>query len=208
MKFRFIFAALVTSVSSVASAQSTLAPVPQGSYVIENVSVLPMDREQILRNQTVVVERGVIVRVGPSKRVRVPKGALRIDGTGRYVTPGLTDMHSHAWQPEDLLLNLANGVTTVRVMWGTPDVQKLQRGVTAGAIAGPDMVVAGPMIDGKPAHHFGSAEVTNAEEAIAEVRAQKAAGYDFIKPYSVLSKPAFEAILAEAKRLSIPVAGH
>src|SRR3712207_9332480 len=88
-----------------------------------NVNVIPMDRERVLRNQTVVVRDGLIAEVGDAKKVRVPAGALRIDGRGKYLLPGLHDMHTHLFSdeefpdelaPDELLVMLANGVTTVR----------------------------------------------------------------------------------------------
>src|SRR3712207_5329212 len=102
-----------------------------------NVNVIPMDRERVLKNQTVVVRDGLIAEVGDAKKVRVPAGALRVDGRGKYLLPGLIDMHTHLFSDGDfpdalagdeLMLMLANGVTTARLMIGTPERSEERRG--------------------------------------------------------------------------------
>jgi len=108
-----VFAALAASVSA-----ETVA--------FTNVNVIPMDRERVLANQTVVVKNGLIVEIGDTKKVKLPKDALRIDGTGKYLIPGLVDMHTHLLSdsdefpdsigPDELRVMVANGVTTVRFM--------------------------------------------------------------------------------------------
>src|SRR5688500_5377664 len=95
-----------------------------------NVSVIPMDRERVLRDQTVVVRAGRIAAIGPASRTPVPKNAVRVDGRGKYLMPGLFDMHTHLFSDdafpdelgdEELFVMLANGVTTVRLMIVTPE---------------------------------------------------------------------------------------
>lgn len=88
-----------------------------------NVHVVPMDRERILENQTVVVRDGVIERIGDSGEVDMPAAALVIEAEGKYLMPGLVDMHVHVKEENELLLFVANGVTTVRDMWGTTGMQ-------------------------------------------------------------------------------------
>ena len=105
----FILAALVTSVSA-----QTVA--------FTNVSVIPMDRERVLVKQTVVVKNGLIAEIGDAKKVKLPKDAVRVDGTGKYLVPGLVDMHTHLLSdsnefpdsigPDELRVMVANGVTT------------------------------------------------------------------------------------------------
>src|SRR5438270_4118275 len=88
--------------------------------VFRNVSILPMDSERVLRNQTVVVKDGTIVAIGEAREVAIPTDALVIDGSGKYLLPGLADMHVHS-DPSDFLLFLANGITTIREMNGSAD---------------------------------------------------------------------------------------
>ena len=85
-----------------------------------NVNVVPMDSERILEGQTVVVKNGKIDTIGPSLSVQIPAAAFEIDGSERYLMPGLADMHVHNWSENEFVLFLANGVTTIRNMWGAP----------------------------------------------------------------------------------------
>jgi|GEM_PF-6985483 len=98
-----------------------------GLYAITDVAVIPMDRERVLEGQTVVVDGGRIIDIGPSTRVAVPDGATRIDGRGRFLIPGLAEMHAHIpgpqnpeWAEDVLTLYVAAGVTFARGMLGHP----------------------------------------------------------------------------------------
>ena len=107
-----------------ARGDSTPPPQPQSTTVSGTVTafvgvhVVPMDREHVLEDRTVLVRGDRIVRIGPAGDVAVPAGAAVIDGRGKYLMPGLADMHVHVWCEGDLLLYVANGVTTVRNMSG------------------------------------------------------------------------------------------
>lgn len=108
----------------------THAEPQQQAIAFTNVNVVPFDRERILPGQTVVVRDGRIAEIGSAEKIKVPAGALQIDGRGKYLMPALADMHVHlfpgAGQPDDLAnqqlqLFLANGVTTIRNMIGKPE---------------------------------------------------------------------------------------
>ena len=86
----------------------------EGTIAFVDVNVVPLDRERILGRQTVVVRAGSIVAIGPSAEVRLPARARVVDGRGKYLMPGLADMHAHLVRKEDMLLYVARGVTTVR----------------------------------------------------------------------------------------------
>ncbi|MET0624550.1 MAG: amidohydrolase family protein [Pyrinomonadaceae bacterium] len=181
----------------------------------EHVNVIPMDRERVLRDQTVVVRDGLISEVGDARRARVPKGALRIDGRGKYLLPGLVDMHTHLFTdddyiPDELALMLANGVTTIRLMIGTPEQLSLRREVEAGRLLGPTLYVASPQLAGRAygGGVFNGREVKTAQEARAAVRDFKAAGYDFIKLTTDITPEVYDAATAEAKASGIRVVGH
>lgn len=188
--------------------------------VFEHVNVLPMDRERVLRDQTVVVRDGLISEVGDARRVRVPKGALRIEGRGKYLLPGLVDMHTHMFTDDDyipeelagdeLALMLANGVTTIRLMIGTPEHLRLRREVEAGRLLGPTLYVASPQLAGRASGGgvFNGRVVKTAEEARAAVRDFKAAGYDFIKLTTEITPEVYDAATAEAKASGIRIVGH
>ena len=162
-------------------------------------------------DQTVVVQAGLIKAVGARGAVVVPVGALEIAGAGKYLMPGLADMHVHLEYFEDptiLKLFLANGVTTVRNMDGRPYILDWRKQIDLGALLGPAIYTAGPLLDGDPPLRPDNTVVRNGAEGRAAVVAQKAAGYDFVKVYTNLSAEAWEAILAAAREYDMPVAGH
>src|SRR5688572_12349821 len=119
----------------------TIAQTKNDSVAFVGVSVIPMDREGILRDQTVVISRGKIVKLGSSKAARVPKNALIIDGRGKYLIPGLCDLHIHLRSTDELLSYLAHGVTTVLHMSGAesgaPDLLRYRRELATGEMLGP-----------------------------------------------------------------------
>jgi imidazolonepropionase-like amidohydrolase/uncharacterized protein YdbL (DUF1318 family) len=206
---------LLLSLTGAAHAQSARGRVT----VFENVNVIPMDRERVLREQTVVVRDGLIYEVGAAKRVRVPQGATRIDGRGKYLLPGLVDMHTHLFSDEDfpeelaedeLALMLANGVTTIRLMIGTPEHLAMRRRVEAGDLLGPALYVASPQLAGRKygGGVFNGRVVTTAAEARAAVRDFKAAGYDFIKLTTAITPEVYDAVTEAAKESGIRVVGH
>ena len=173
-----------------------------------NVTVLPMDREGVLADQTVVVRDGRIAEVGPAARVRVPAGALRVDGRGRYLMPGLAEMHGHLPNPNAgaaitetvLFLYVANGVTVVRGMQGNTDHLDLKRRVAAGEVLGPRLFVPGPQLSGN--------SVPTADSGRRLVEAQQAAGFDHVKIQEGLARDVYDTIVATAKRVGIAFAGH
>ncbi len=171
-----------------------------------DVNVVPMDSERVLADQTVLVEDGRITVIAPASEVRVPAGALRIDGRGKYLMPGLTDMHVHTWQ-ENLFVFLANGVTTIRIMNGSPVVLGWRERVEQGELEGPTIYAVGRIFD---APSGGSGDVTykTAEDVRRLVAEDVAAGYDFIKVYNRLPGYAYDAVVAATAQNDIPVVGH
>ncbi len=171
-----------------------------------NVNVIPMTTEVVLRAQTVVVENGVITAIGNVDVVPVPENAAIVDGTDRYLMPGLTEMHGHVTGTGDaeierlFSLFLANGVTTVRGMLGRPSHLRLRDDIAAGKIFGPRLITSGPSFNGN--------SVTGIEQGARMVREQHAAGYDFLKIHPGLSEAEFEAIADTANEIGIPFAGH
>ena len=162
-----------------------------------------------------VVRDGRVVAVGPVARVAVPRGARRIDGRGRWLIPGLADMHVHlhaddaipdSVAPRELGVMLANGVTTARLMIGTPEHFVLRRDLLAGRVMGPQLWVASPQLTGRPAEN--ARVVTTADEARAAVREVSEAGYDFVKLTTFISRPVYDAVVDEAARRRIRVVGH
>lgn len=180
-------------------------------FAFVNVNVVPMDSERVLQNQTVVVRSGRIAAMGAAKRVSVPKGAVRIDGRGRYLMPGLVDMHVHLEyfdRDAQLLLFLANGVTTVRNMDGRANILLWRNRVNDGSLLAPTIYTAGAILEGKPPFRNDNKVIETPAQAEAAVAEQKKAGYDFIKVYHTLDRETYLAIVAAAKKNGLPVAGH
>jgi imidazolonepropionase-like amidohydrolase len=180
------------------------------------VNVIPMDRERVLMNQTVVVRDGIIAEIGSVKKIKIPKDAVRVDGAGKYLIPGLVDMHTHLQSDEDefpdslaedeLRVIIANGVTTVRFMIGTPELLALRARSAKGEIEAPTIYVASPHLTGK---EQGNDFVVNTpEEGREAVRKSKAAGYDYIKVTTFIKPEVYEAAVDEAEKIGIRVVGH
>ena len=179
-----------------------------GTIAFVGVHVVPMDRETLLENHTVIVSGGRIRTIGPAGRVAVPDGALRIDARGKYLMPGIAEMHAHI-PPTDVtdeqveplfLLYLSNGITTVRGMLGHPSHLALRDRVARGELLGPRIYTSGPSLNGN--------SIPNPDSARAAVRHQKALGYDFLKIHPGLTRASYDAMAEEARRLGIPFAGH
>lgn len=163
-----------------------------------NVNVLPMDKEGILENQTVIVTNGVISAIGPASKTKAPKGAMVIDGKGKYLMPGLVDMHAHLNSPNELPLYLANGVTTVYNLNGRPAHLIWREEIKQGKLLGPTIYTCGPTIR----------TAQKADEARQLVEEQSKAGYDSIKIYNGVSKEAYDVLIAEAKKHNMLYVGH
>ena len=183
-------------------AQTSLAE--QTAFI--NVNVVPMSSEVIIKQQTVIIDRGVIQAIGPVDDVPIPKGATVVDGTDRYLMPGLAEMHAHVPDADTKELDryfslyVANGVTTIRGMLGRPSHLGLRQDLLDGDVFGPRLVTSGPSLNGR--------SVSNASHARRLVEEQHAAGYDFIKVHPGLSSAEFQALAETANALDMPFAGH
>ena len=178
-----------------------------GDIAIVGATVVPMDREGTLPDQTVLVRGATILAVAPTAEIEVGAATV-VDGHGKWLVPGLADMHVHMMEERDLELFLLNGVTVVRDLFGSPRNLRWREAIGSGAMKGPTLILAGPIIDGDPPVWPGSAVVTTPEAARKEVQAQKKAGYDWLKVYNGLTTEVYQAVLAEGKAQGMPVAGH
>jgi len=195
----------------------TVAGMPK--YAVTGVNVIPMDKDTVLSGQTVLISSGKIISIGP--RLKVPRHTIIINGEGKYLMPGLTDMHSHFFYeqgvdkryiPEELKIMLANGVTTARIMNGCKLYQDAKYAVATGKTPGPELFVASPQFVGEwpwtndtiSPHQI----VRNEEEAIAAVKKYKNEGYDAIKITFFVRRPAYDAIIRTAAEEHIKVTGH
>jgi imidazolonepropionase-like amidohydrolase len=178
------------------------------SLALTHVNAIDVAKGTVLRDQDVIVEDGRITSVQPSGRASIPRGAQTIDVTGKYVIPGLADMHVHWYDDRFLDLFVANGVTTVRQMWGMPFHQGWRTRIERGDLRGPRLSIGSPIVDGPKPMWPGSIAVSDASTAREVVAAIKRDGYDFVKVYERLSPEAYRAITVEARALGMPVAGH
>lgn len=216
----FVFAFAIAFCNPSAAAQQA----PATAFV--HVNVVPMDREIVLRDQTVIVKDGKVVALGPSQSIKVANGSQRIEGSNHYLMPGLADMHVHFIRPATAekmassaatyaeenprlpLLFVASGVTAVRNMWGHPAIGALNDKIQNGQLIGPTIYSVGPITDGDPPTFGGMRIVTTDAQARQAVREDKAAGYIGIKVYNQLSVPVYKAIGAEAAKQHLPIMGH
>jgi imidazolonepropionase-like amidohydrolase len=192
----------------------TFLAIQAQTVAFTNVNVIPMDKERVLENQTVLVRDGFIVEIG--KNVKIPKDAVKIDGRGKYLIPGLMDMHTHLLSDGDdypdsiaedeLRVMIANGVTTIRLMIGTPEQLILRARSANGEIIAPTIYSASPHLTGR--EQGNDFVVNTAEEAREAVRKSKAAGYDFIKITTFIKAEVYEAAIDEAAKQNIRVVGH
>ncbi|HTE52866.1 MAG TPA: hypothetical protein VK698_18560, partial [Kofleriaceae bacterium] len=169
---------------------------------------MPMASDGVLAHHTVVIRGDRIAAVAPSASLHLPRGVTVIDGAGKWLIPGLADMHVHTWYDDDLTLFLAAGVTTIRNMWGVPQHLTWRSQIARGERLGPTIVTAGSLIDGAPPDWPGSVVLASPQGAEPLVIAQKAAGYDFLKPVSRLTAAAYRALAAAGERHGMPLAGH
>ena len=173
------------------------------------VNVISMEREGLLKDQTVLVNGDRIVTVGPRDTISVPESAARIEGLGRWLIPGLADLHVHLRldptqdNPTLLRLFVANGVTTVLSLHGSSDHLDLRKRVLSGELLGPAIFTAGPFISDTP--RSSAPEADQVERMVVD---QKGAGYDFIKIHGDLPRDAYLRLFAVTRRERMRVVGH
>jgi imidazolonepropionase-like amidohydrolase len=177
--------------------------------IIENIDLLDAMDNKLTKNKTIVIENGIIKQV-LSTIPEIEKDEYRIDGTGKVLLPGLIDMHVHVLDRSDLLLLLAHGVTTVRVMAGFRQQLEFRKEVEEGIIIGPDMILSTPILNQESEYasskfHRFLETPKDAKELVNHFHLQ---GYDQIKVYDGLQKPIFDEIVKQAKALEMPLAGH
>jgi amidohydrolase family protein len=193
-------------VTAVAQNSSTTA---QTAIYITHATVIDTQTGKESRDQTVVISGDRISQVGDSSTLKPTQNAKIVDGSGKFLIPGMWDMHVHGTRFDSTLpLYIANGVTGVREMWGPDDANKFRAELAAKHVIAPHLYLASPIVDGKPPIWPNSIAVETADEARKVVDEQKQRGADFIKVYSVLSRDAYFAIIDEARRQNIPVEGH
>ena len=171
-----------------------------------NVNVVPMTSDTVIAAQTVLVEDGIISAIGSVDEIRIPKGTKAIDGTDRYLMPGLGEMHAHVPDAASSELDryftlfVANGITTIRGMLGKSSHLALRQRLLDGEVFGPRLFTSGPSLNGR--------SVAGPADARRQVREQAVLGYDFIKLHPGLSANEFAALAETANEIGIPFEGH
>jgi imidazolonepropionase-like amidohydrolase len=209
---KFLIAALLLLTASAEARQSPAPPL-----ALTHLTVIDTAGGPSLPNMTVLIQDGHIASVGKSDASKPPPHARVIDAHGKYLIPGLWDMHVHTvfgdWLPRNervtLPLFVANGITGVRDMGGDLDVLKQWRAAIAeGSLLGPRMIIAGPMLDGPVPRFPSSAPIANADDARRTVDDLQSQGVDFIKIQSLIPRDGYFAAAEEAKKRGIVFVGH
>lgn len=176
--------------------------------VITHANVIDGTGAPLRTDMTLVIADGRIRSIGPSAELPVPVDAAVLPAHGKFVIPGLWDMHVHWYEPESLKLFIANGVTGVRMMSGYPMHHEWRSKIEAGTLLGPRMWIASMVVDGPKPIWPENLAVGTAEQAVEEVTRLRKTGADFVKVYSLLPRKAFLALAAECNKQGMPFAGH
>ena len=178
------------------------------TIVFVHVNIVNSDSGTVESDRTVVIENSRIETIGESSKVRIPKNAEVIESNGKFMIPGLWDMHVHWYDADYLPLFIANGVTGVRLMWGIPKHHQWRKEIEKGKMLGPHLLIASTIMDGPNPVWPGSISVSNvskAREAVATARKEKA---DFVKVYSRLGREEYFAIAEECQKRNLVFCGH
>lgn len=207
--FALVIGLLLVSCSNTPSTQEAIT-------VFTNVNVIPMDTEEVLMDQTVIIDGDRIVEVIPSNEITIPARANVIDGTGKFLIPGLAEMHGHVpptnpgpnapeyfnkeYVKSTLFLYVSAGITTVRGMLGYEDQLSLKDSVNSGAYIGPNLYLAGPSFNGN--------SISSPEMARQRAIRQHEEGWDLLKIHPGLTLEEYDAMAEAANEVGITFGGH
>lgn len=180
----------------------------QKPLVFTHVTVIDVTGGPAKPDRTVLISNGHITEIGDSAKTVVPKDSQVVEAKGKFLIPGLWDMHVHWFDKDYLPLFIANGVTGVRQMFGNPGLQQWRKEIDKGTLLGPRMIIASPIVDGPKPLWPGSISVTTEAEGRRAVIQVKQDGADFVKVYSFLPREIYFAIADEAKKQGIHFEGH
>jgi imidazolonepropionase-like amidohydrolase len=211
--------ALLFLAMACASGSASIHSTP--TLAIQNVTVIDATGAPAKPSMTVIVEGKRIVSIIPAATARIPRNARVLDGTGKFLIPGLWDMHTHLsfYGDEALTMLVRNGVLAIRDLGGSlEELDRWRAEIDRGTRIGPRIFRAGPYVDGPKKFDESTASgklrkettitVTTPEEARAAVAALKQRGVDTIKTHNTVPKDAFLALAAECHRIGVPLASH
>jgi imidazolonepropionase-like amidohydrolase len=212
MKRALVSLLVIFSVSMSLCAQQNSAS-ERKTLAITHVAVVDTSGGSVKRDMTVIIAGGRIAAIGKSHTVKIQRGTRVVNAVGKFLIPGLWDMHVHIGNDDFdktayLRLFIVNGVTGIRIMNGVPQHHLWRQEIESGALLGPRMVIASRIIDGPNSFVAGAVKVSNAEEARAAVRKAKQEGADFVKVHDTVPRAAYFAVIDEAKTLGLLVEGH
>lgn len=197
---------IIAVATSLIAVSILVTPATADTTAFLNVNVIRMTQDRVEPGQTVIVENGLIAVIGPVDTVPLSGGTVVVDGTDRYLMPGLAEMHAHIPDAASseldrvMALLVANGVTTVRGMLGRSSHLQLREEILLGEAFGPRLITSGPSLNGD--------SVRGAADGARQVQAQYEAGYDFLKIHPGLTSDEYQAIADAANELGMPFAGH
>jgi imidazolonepropionase-like amidohydrolase len=195
---------ILVLLAALAQEPRPLDPTP---LAITHVNLIPLDRDTVIADQTVVIANGVITAVSSAKQAHVPRNARVLDGRDRYLIPGLIDSHVHLKYLADSTANpgilkqfLDNGVTTTVNLLGLPEHLQLRQRISDGQLSGPQLFTSGFFVN--------APYVKSASEAAQSVRNTGREGYDFVKIHADMPLEWYDSIYTAAKQANIRVVGH
>ncbi|HET9990728.1 MAG TPA: amidohydrolase family protein, partial [Kofleriaceae bacterium] len=191
-----------------ATAVPALKPAREITAFVD-VTVEPMETPAPLFHQVVLVEGASIVKIAPIGEVQLPPEIERVDGRGKFLIPGLHDMHVHLDNTKGMLaLFVASGVTTVRNMAGGMRTIALRDKIAKGELLGPTIYTTGPFVDGERPRWESSASVVTMADAEKVIARHVEVGFDYVKIYNGLTVAAYDAVAAQAKLHNLRIVGH
>ena len=204
----FVSKAAADGMEALADLSQKLSPNPARTFAITGATLIDGTGNAPINDAVVVIEGDHIVAAGPRNNVKIPRGAKQIDARGKFLLPGLWEMHAHFEQVEWGPIYLAAGVTTVRDVGNEFEfISSVRDAVKAGRGLGPRMLLAG-IVDGDSPSALGVIRANTPEQAKAVVNRYHDAGFQQIKIYSSIKPDILQAICAEAHRLGMTVTGH
>jgi hypothetical protein len=205
---RHAFLSLVACLLLTTTAPGQQAGARAQSIAIRNVNVIDVTVGTVKPNVTVTTSDGRIAAIDQADRSHVAADVRVVDGSGKFLIPGLWDMHVHWYDERFLPLFMANGVTGIRQMWGRPMHFDWRERVEANQLVAPRQYIASTVVDGPNPVWPGSLVVADAAEARTAVEKLKGLGFDMVKVYVRLPRDAYFSIAAESKARGISFGGH